>query len=589
MNVAINQKKCQFCTQSIEILGYIVENKSKRPNPDRLSALLNFPLPEDASSLRRLLGFFAYNAKWVENYSNKVIPILETLNQCSFPLSTACIDAIKNIKEDITNSCLTLPVRSNGFLKIETDASGGAIGAVLSQNGCPITYHSRTLNASERNQSVIEREAAAIIDAVRKWSQYIQAYRTIIVTDQRSIAYIFSSNKSRIKNEKLSRWRLELSSYPFEITYREGRLNTLADTLSRVAAVSESKLKHFHDSLAHPGVTRMWDFVQRYRLPYSVAEVKKVIGQCRTCRECKPVFFKPPKSNKLIKSNKPFERLSIVIVGPKQISSSQNRFFLSVIDEYSRFPFAFPLYQVTSSSIINCLKSIFSVFGVPQFIHSDRGTQFMSTEFRNFCQMSGISISRTTPYHPNGNGQCEKYNGVISKAITCLLHSRNLPQSAWDKVLPEALSSIRGLLCTATGETPHSRLFQFDRRSSFGQSLPSWLQNDKPAFLKNFVRNKDDAIVTPVQIQETINPHYARVQFPNGRVDTVSTSDVAPGVQPVHSSEPPEEEISNQPEEEDACISKEDACRSEEEGAVKLAVRPQRTRKRPNRYSDYFL
>lgn len=213
----------------------------------------------------------------------------------------------------------------------------------------------------------------------------------------------------------------------------------------------------------------------------------------------------------------------------------------------------------------------------------------MSTEFRNFCQMSGISISRTTPYHPNGNGQCEKYNGVISKAITCLLHSRNLPQSAWDKVLPEALSSIRGLLCTATGETPHSRLFQFDRRSSFGQSLPSWLQNDKPAFLKNFVRNKDDAIVTPVQIQETINPHYARVQFPNGRVDTVSTSDLAPGVQPVHSSEPPEEEISNQPEEEDACISEEDACRQEEEGAVKLAVRPQRTRKRPNRYSDYFL
>lgn len=227
---------------------------------------------------------------------------------------------------------MILPNLSDGPLTIETDASGGAIGAVLSQKGRPIAYHSRTLSASESNQSVIEREALAVVEAVRKWSQYVHSYRTVILTDQRSVAFIFSSNKSRIKNEKLIRWRLELSSYHFEIMYREGHLNTLADTLSRVATVSVSKLKQIHERLAHPGITRMWDYIRRYNLPYSVEEVKEMISKCQTCCECKPRFFKPPKSSKLVKAAKPFERLSIDIVGPKPISAKQNRYFFSVID-----------------------------------------------------------------------------------------------------------------------------------------------------------------------------------------------------------------------------------------------------------------
>ena len=97
----------------------------------------------------------------------------------------------------------------------------------------------------------------------------------------------------------------------------------------------------------------------------------------------------------------------------------------------------------------------------------------------------------------------------------------------WESVLPEALAAVRALLCTATNESPHSKFFKFPRRAGLGCSLPEWLSSGNPAYLRNFVRGKEDPQVRPVSISEVINPHFARVVFPNGRIDTVSTKDLS--------------------------------------------------------------
>ena len=85
----------------------------------------------------------------------------------------------------------------------------------------------------------------------------------------------------------------------------------------------------------------------------------------------------------------------------------------------------------------------------------------MSKELRTFLTGKGIATSRTTAYNPEGNGQVERYNSVIWKAITTGLKSKNLPVKYWQVVLPDALHSVRSLLCTATNETPHERFFGF--------------------------------------------------------------------------------------------------------------------------------
>jgi len=377
----------------------------------------------------------------------------------------------------------------------------------------------------------------------------LHLFPTIIKTDQKSVSFLFSPNKSRIKNDKILRWRLELSNYKYDICYRKGSENVLADTLSRVAAITSSKhhLIDLHNALAHPGVTRFWEYIQRHHLPFSLEEVRETSKNCRTCLECKPIFFKPPKTTKLIKAMQPFERLGIDIIGPKQLSASKNRFILTVVDEYSRFPFAFPLKTITSEAVIGCLRQLFSIFGIPGFIHTDRGSQFLSNEFEEFCHSSNISHSRTTPYHPNGNEQTERYNGTIWKAVTCLLHARNLSQCQWDVVLPESLAAVRSLLCTATGETPHSRFLKYERRGSIGQAVPTWLKRGRQVYLKNFVRNKDDPLVTPVIVENVINDHFAKIQYPNGREDTVSTTSLAPGSPSMQESTAPLPSVCNQP------------------------------------------
>ena len=91
---------------------------------------------------------------------------------------------------------------------------------------------------------------------------------------------------------------------------------------------------------------------------------------------------------------------------------------------------------------------------MPGYVHSDRGPSVMSEELKRWLFEKGILSSRTTPYNPQGNGQVERYNGIIWKSLLLALKSRNLPITVWERVLPDALHSTRSLLCTATNATP---------------------------------------------------------------------------------------------------------------------------------------
>ena len=242
-----------------------------------------------------------------------------------------------------------------------------------------------------------------------------------------------TNNHGKIKNNKILRWQIELSCYDFDIQYRPGKENWTADCLTRAycsAAYNNEPLVKLHESLCHPGISRLSHFVRSRNLPFSTEDVKSVVSRCRICAELKPNFFKP-KNPPLIKSTQAFDRLSIDFKGPLP-SATQNKYILTVVDEYSRFPFAFPCKDMTSSTIINCLTQLFSLFGIPGYIHSDRGPSLVSEELESYLLSLGIGFSRTTPYNPRGNGQCERYNGTIWKSVLLALRTRGLPDTQWE-------------------------------------------------------------------------------------------------------------------------------------------------------------
>ena len=201
---------------------------------------------------------------------------------------------------------------------------------------------------------------------------------------------------------------------------------------------------------------------------------------------------------------------------------------LTVIDEYSRFPFAIPAPDVSALSTITSLSQLFSLTGLPSYVHSDRGSAFVSKELREYLLEHGVATSRTSPYNPQGNGLTERYNGIIWKAVTLCLRSKNLPDSMWESVLPEALHSVHSLINISTGVSRHERFFNFQRKTSSGTSLPVWLTTPGPVLLRNFRRtSKYDPIVQQVDLIDA-NPQYAFIKYPDGRQSTVSLRDLAP-------------------------------------------------------------
>jgi len=108
----------------------------------------------------------------------------------------------------------------------------------------------------------------------------------------------------------------------------------------------------------------------------------------------------------------------------------------------------------------------------------------MSNGLTIFLRQHGIACSRTSVCNAPGNGQCERYNGMIWTAIKLATKSRKQDIAQWEGVLPDALHSIRSLPCTATNTTSHERLFHFTCRSTFSVSIPTWLSASGPVFLK---------------------------------------------------------------------------------------------------------
>ena len=176
----------------------------------------------------------------------------------------------------------------------------------------------------------------------------------------------------------------------------------------------------------------------------------------------------------------------------------------------------------------------FSDFGPPQSLHSDRGSEFFSLEMSQFLSSWGVHQSRTTPYNPTGNAQCERFNGIIWRTVCCLLSQRQLDFTSWPSVLGEALQSVRSLHSSATGETPHDRLFTFKRK------LPPIVEQGpirvgKYAWLRRFVRSKNEPSGEVVQIAAAY-PGYAVVsRLGQQKTDTINWKHLAPhpGPEPV--------------------------------------------------------
>ena len=150
---------------------------------------------------------------------------------------------------------------------------------MLNHRGRPIAYMSRTLQSSELHYPSVEKKATAIIEAVCKWPHQYAGLHFTLITDQDSVAFMLDNRKcSKIKNNKIQDWKLELASFCYTVKYRPGKDNMAPDSFKRVFCFQSLHLTRMLSS--RPCVAQILHIVCSKNLPYSTENVK------RTCYGC---------------------------------------------------------------------------------------------------------------------------------------------------------------------------------------------------------------------------------------------------------------------------------------------------------------
>lgn len=179
----------------------------------------------------------ALTISWVSQLLPSVYKRLHKLTRktaSGFQWNEICQQAFELLKEHLVSPpILAYPQFDRPFI-LYTDASEGAIGAVLSQmedgRERVIAYWSRQLTKAERNYSTIEREALAIVAAAKEFYPYLYGFHFKVVTDHNPLT---SQRELRDVGGRLTRWRLFLQQLDYEVEYRAGVKNGNADALSR--------------------------------------------------------------------------------------------------------------------------------------------------------------------------------------------------------------------------------------------------------------------------------------------------------------------------------------------------------------------
>lgn len=236
-NLTLNIEKSSFCMREVKYLGHIVGNGCIKPDPTKVDAVENFPVPRTVRQVRRFLGMCGWYARYISGFAGIAAPLTDLLKKMDrFTWTEQAKTAFETLKRCLISApVLTHPDFSKPYC-IQSDASNTGIGGVLFQiddDGAehPIAYMSRKLNSAQRNYSVTELECLAAVESLKKFRGYVEGMPFKIITDHASLKWLMTQKEL---SGRLARWSMMLQGFNFTMEHRKGSENTVPDALSRV-------------------------------------------------------------------------------------------------------------------------------------------------------------------------------------------------------------------------------------------------------------------------------------------------------------------------------------------------------------------
>jgi transposase InsO family protein len=232
--------KCQFLRDEVNFLGHVVSRAGVSMQQHKVAAIRDWPVLQSVKDVRAFLGLAGFYRRFVRGFSEIARPLTDLTCIADkkwwswTPIEQQAFDALKHA---LTTAPLLAHPDPQRQWTVQTDASGHAIGGVLSQkqddgNVKPVAFWSHKLNSAQRNYSATERELMALVEATKHWRAYLHGspHPILLKSDHKPLVYL--NGKAEL-GMRLSRWMEELCDLTFEIGYVKGKDNAAADALSR--------------------------------------------------------------------------------------------------------------------------------------------------------------------------------------------------------------------------------------------------------------------------------------------------------------------------------------------------------------------
>ncbi|UYV61570.1 K02A2.6-like, partial [Cordylochernes scorpioides] len=531
-NLRLNDKKCRFAFEELEILGYITSKHGIKPAEHNIKAVRNFPRPKKVKEVQSFLGMCSYYRKFIKDFSKIADPLTNLIKKSvSFTWTERQEEAFQTLKTALLSPPILGHFNPNAPTYVHTDASNIGIGATLVQDiggeEKVISYLSRTLSKAEQNYSTTEKECLAVVWSMSKLRPYLYGRHFKIVTDHHALCWL---KNLKDPTGRLARWALKIQEYDFDIIHKSGKKHLDADGLSRgplpetdwdedferlflnqitdeedkfiesvkknlngsrrsiaqnfkeedgclfkknpnpegrawLLVVPKNKKReimkeyHNHMSNGHLGVARtMYRIKSKYFWPSMLKDVSEFVKTCHLCQSRKGSNQLPSGLLQPIPpANFPFERIGIDFVGPLPSTKNRKKWIIVLSDYYTRYAETRAVSEATVKEVSKFLvEDIFLRHGAPQYLISDRGSQFTSNLMKEVMKTCKIKHCFTTSYHPQTNGLTERLNRTLINMLSMYV---NTDQKNWDEILPFITHAYNTTIQETTGYSPFFLMF----------------------------------------------------------------------------------------------------------------------------------
>jgi len=239
----VKESKCYWEVEEVPILGHIVGNNVTRMEPSKTKVIKGWQAPKNKKEIQKFNGFCNFYRRYIKDYSKVMKPLTKLMGEAPFEWGSEQEKAFQTMKEIVLSDKVIALPRPDGKFRMEVDASGYALGGVLSQfqdkKWKTVAFISRVMSPAELNYDIYDKELLAIIFALEEWRCYLMDAREKfeIWTDHKNLTYFRSPQRL---NARQARWYLTLQEYDFELKHIPGKQNNKADILSRLLWYKEA-------------------------------------------------------------------------------------------------------------------------------------------------------------------------------------------------------------------------------------------------------------------------------------------------------------------------------------------------------------